>query len=229
VEKVSYWQTDLPGISVILPEYVNMSVTYPYAGAPAYFSTTVTNGGILDGTYDGWCVDVGNVIYTGTEYTAKVISSYDSNGGLAGLVDKPENLEMVNWIINQNFAGTPSLAGGVFTYGDVQRAIWQLVDDQVSANGLGAWSQARVDEILALALTGGAGFVPECGQKLAVVLVPVDIAGTPVTAQITIAQVTIITFPTVCIPVTDGNETAWAAGYDFGGRNWAKYFVYCIN
>ncbi|MDX9930335.1 MAG: thioester domain-containing protein [Bacteroidales bacterium] len=228
VERVTGWQTNLEQVSIILPDYVNMSVSYPYTGASSYFTTTVTNGGILDGTYDGWCVDAGNTIYTGTSYLAEVISSYDETC-LEGIVDNPANMDKVNWVMNQGFVGTPSLSEGDFTYGDVQLAIWALIDNGTSLSGVGPYSQARVDEILALAEDGGNEFIPECGQKLAIVLRPVDATGNPVAAQITIAQVTIITFPTVCVPLTAGDETAWAAGYDFGGSNWAKYFIYCLN
>lgn len=225
VERVTGWKTDLPAVSVQLPEYVTISVSSPVPGGESYFVTTVTNGGILDGTYAGWCVDVGNVIYPATEYTAKVVSSYDTD--LSQVVDKPENLEKVNWIINQNFVGQTASDGSVFTYGDIQRAIWELVDDSVSESGLGDWSQARVDEILALAENIPARYVPECGQEVVVMLVPVNETGQSIPVQKTITQVAVITFPGVCVPETSGSETAWAAGYDFGGPNWAKYFIYC--
>ncbi|MFO7574769.1 MAG: thioester domain-containing protein [Bacteroidales bacterium] len=226
VERVTGWKTHLPAVSVQLPEYVTISVGYPQSGDESYFTTTVTNGGILDGTYSGWCVDVGNAIYPGTEYTAKVVSSYDTD--LLGVVDKPENLEKVNWIINQSFTGQTSSDGTVYTFGDVQRAIWELVDNDVSESGLGEWSQERVDEILTLAENAGDSYVPECGQEVVVLLVPVDgEGGEPIPVQKTITQVAVITFPGVCVPVTKGSETAWAAGYDFGGPNWAKYFIYC--
>lgn len=226
VERVTGWKTDLAAVSVQLPEYVTISVSSPVAGGESYFITTVTNGGIIDGDYAGWCVDVGNVIYPGTEYTAKVISSYDTD--LSGVVDYPHNLVRVNWIINQNFVGQTAPDGTVYTYGDVQRAIWELVDDSVSDAGLGVWSQSRVDIILALAENAGERFVPECGQEVAVMLVPVDHEGVSVPVQKTITQVGVITFPGVCVPVTKGSETAWAAGHDFGGPNWAKYFIYCV-
>ena len=228
VEKVTGWKSDIEGVSVILPEFVRMSVSSPYLGAPSYFTTTVTEGGILDGTYPGWCIDVGNVIYPGTEYHARVVSSYDAAFNLEGQIDKPENLGMINWIINQDFPGSPSSDGTLFTFGDVQRAIWELVDNDVSVSGLGPWSQERVNEIKAEAAGAGEEFVPECGQKIGVILLPVDASGNRINTQITISGITIITLPEVCKPVSSGSETAWAAGYDFGGRNWAKYFVYCV-
>jgi len=229
VKKVTGWVADLPGISTILPDYVQMAVNYPYAGAPSYFTTTVTGGSLLDGTYEGWCVDLGNVINSGTNYTAKVVSSYDSQISTLNLVDKPENLEKVNWIINQNFVGQLAAGGGVITYGDVQRAIWTLVDNEISTNGLGTWTQTHVDEILMGANVGGIDFVPACGERVAVILVPVDVNGNTLNVQVTIAQVTVITIPGTCTPVVSYGETAWGAGPDFGGPNWAKYFTFCVS
>jgi hypothetical protein len=223
------WKTDLPTLDIVLPEYVKMTVSSPYVGSSSYFKTTVTEGGILDGVYDGWCIDVGQVIYPNTGYTAKVVSSYNGDFSGMGLVDKPENLDKVNWIINQNFVGQAASDGKEFTFGDVQMAIWTLIDNELSSSGLGPWSQVRVNEIIEMAESSGEAFVPECGQRVAVVLVPVDQSGNALNVQVTIAQVTIITFPGICKPVVGFEESAWGAGYDFGGRNWAKYFTYCVN
>jgi len=104
------------------------------------------------------------------------------------MVENPDHLDLVNWIINQDYVGEAAPDGlGTYTYGDVQRAIWTLVEDGNSTSGLGAYSQARVDVIVAQATANGEGFVPGCGQFVAVILQPVE----PGDAQVTIAQVTI--------------------------------------
>ena len=51
------------------------------------------------------------------------IIPWDLNGEQPGLFCK------TNWIINQNFVGKSSGCDGAYTYGDVQWAIWQLVDE----------------------------------------------------------------------------------------------------
>ena len=114
---------------------------------------------------------------TPTPFSASVYSSYDpaATSGLGGLIEKPENLDLVNWIIN-NTEG--SLAG--FTVGEIQLAIWQLMDNDPpnadSIAGLNAFfngfDQANVDQIKALAEANGEGFVPGAGEKIAVILVP---------------------------------------------------------
>jgi hypothetical protein len=208
----------LNGLETALPDQVTMSVQYPYSGGPAYFPvTTISGGTLLDGTYEGWCIDTDNVIYQNTDYTANVYSSYED---LTGLVEFPENMDLVNWIINQDFVGQSSPGcGEYYTYGDIQRAIWSLLEDNNSTSGLGPWSQCRVDEILAAALANGEGFVPGCNDLVAVVLAPVN------TNQVIIAQVTLIDVMVPCYPI---DETAWGEGDDFPGKNWAMYFTYTI-
>jgi len=225
VAPVLQWKTSLEEFSLSLPETAVIKVEYPVPGSQSYFKTTITEGGILDGTYDGWCIDVGNVIYNNVDYKTKVISSYDPDLATLGLIDKPENMDLVNWIINQDYPGNPAPDGKVFTYGDVQRTIWLLLENDITESGLGDWSQARVDKILEEAYNSGEGFLPQCDDKIAIILLPDDMAQP---FQITISTVFLTEFPSACEPVCGKTETAWAAGYDFGGSNWAMYFTYCI-
>ncbi|MFO7620548.1 MAG: thioester domain-containing protein [Bacteroidales bacterium] len=225
VSPVLEWKTNLEEFSGLLPETAVMKVDYPVAGSSSYFTTTITEGGIIDGTYNGWCIDVGNVIYSNVDYKAKVISSYDPDFSSLGLVDKPENMVLVNWIINQDYPGKPAPGEEVYTYGDVQRSIWELLENEITESGLGEWSPDRVKTILEEANNNGAGFVPECDDKIAIILLPDDMT---LPFQITISTVFLTEFPSACEPVCGKTETAWAAGYDFGGSNWAMYFTYCI-
>jgi len=207
----------LLGLELALPDQVSMMVQYPYAGAPSYFHTTVNGASVLAGEYDGWCIDTDNTIGNNTPYTALVYSSYEELP--AGTVEHPENLDLVNWIINAGYIGQPSpTCDGNYTYGDVQRAIWTLVEDSNSTSGLGSWSQCRVDEILADAAAFGEGFEPECGDVVAVILIPVN------AVQITIAQVTLID---VGVPCDWQEETAWGFGDNPFGRAWGWFFECC--
>lgn len=231
VGEASGYKADIAALDIQLPSEAKIMVTYPSLTGTGYFSTTVSEGGILDGIYDGWCVDVNNAIYPGVEYTVKVYSSYNQDIGdpSLDLVDYPENLDMVNWIINQHFVGQTSPGGyGIYTFGDVQRAIWELVDATPATSGLGVWSQDRVDEIKEAAASPDTGeeFVPECGQQVAVMLVP-DYEAGQLPVQVTVAQITILNFDLVCLPILTNPESAWAAGLDFGGSSWAKYFYFC--
>ena len=204
-----------------LPIQAILQVQYPYNGAPSYLQSTITGGTLLDGTYNGWCIDTDRSI-TQNPYTVDVYSSYE--GLPAGTVEHPENLDLINWIINQDFVGQPSLCGGNNTYGDVQRVIWTLIDDELSTSGLGQWSQCRADLIIAAALENGEGFVPACNDYIAVVLIPVNPIRDPI-AQITIAQVTFIDLQVECDYA--GEETAWGDGNPFNGNSWATWIHYC--
>jgi hypothetical protein len=217
---VTYAYPVLDDFAVSLPEQVTMSVQYPNAGDPSYFVTTVSGGTILDGVYDGWCIDTDNTIDQNTSFTANVYSSYEA---ISGLVEHPENLDLVNWIINQGFVGQPSPGcTGNYTYGDVQRAIWTLVEDENSTSGLGPYSQCRVNEIVAAAYDEGEAFVPSCGDTVAVILVPVN------GQQITIAQITLIGYPAeVGCEDLWTDETAWGQGGCPFKTGWGSYFQCC--
>jgi hypothetical protein len=221
VERVVGYEPDLDGLAAALPDTVTLKTQFP--GGDSYFNTTVTNGGVLDGIYDGWCVDTDRTINPGTSYTAEVYSSYETLPD--GVVEFPENLDLVNYIINQGWVGQTSGCGGAYTYGDVQRAIWTLVDDANSTAGLGSWSQCRVDEILADAYANGEGYVPggadDCGF-VAVILRPIS-----ANAQITIAQVTLAALPGTCIEITE-DETAWGFGPCQLDKGWGWSFSCCV-
>ncbi len=217
---IGYEPPSMGEFSDTLPATVSMSVQYPYAGGPAYFPVTTVTGDPLTGTYEGWCADTDHVIYQNTVYTADVYSSYEPLP--LGLIEYPENLNLVNWILNQNYVGQPSpFSSGIYTYGDVQQAIWTLIEDTPSTSGLGSWSQTRVDEILADAQANGEGFEPGCGDSIAIILAPIE------GQQVLVAQVTFIDVDLECTPIYQ-TETAWGDGCDFPGKNWATYITYTV-
>ena len=199
------------------------------SGSSSYWLITFNNGQELNGgTYPGWCVDTDHTI-SGTKNVYLVPSYVDDGYGAAVLnpealvwVDNPDNLDLVNWIINQGYVGTLSPGGfGYYTYGDVQKAIWTLIDDSSDAAGLGSWNANRVLEIVTAAEMYGGGFVPTCGQVVAVLLV--DGSGS---IQTTIFQVTFFELGLPCVP-TGMCETAWGAGEQIRpGKNWAMTFRY---
>ena len=213
---------ELDAFAEMLPDVVNMSVVNPYVGAPSYFAEIV-DGDPLTGTYLGWCIDTDLPITEGVIYSADVFSSYELLP--PGMLEKPENLDAINWIINQNFVGKPapvecsSLPGGLplYTYGSVQRAIWELIDNQNSTLSLGPFSTCQKNDIVQDALALGEGFVPSCHQFTGVILRPFD----------PFQQITLIQVEAECAQQCN-SETAWASGKDFPGNNWATYFEYVV-
>ncbi len=118
----------------ILQASVTGSTTFtivnPSADNNAYLGVTIN--GV---TYHGWCVDTQRQTETAPrEYKFSMYLSTDNVP--AGLVDNPENLPIINWIINQNYVGKTSGDGTAYTYSDVQMAIWYFIDDDTSTLGL---------------------------------------------------------------------------------------------
>lgn len=209
---------DLDAFADALPSSVTMKVKYPYNGGPSLFITTTTGGTVLDGQYKGWCVDLDRVIYNNKTYTAKVYSTFESAAN--GFVEKPQNYDIINWIINANYVGRSSMGHGNFTYGDVQRAIWHFIEDQQSTNGLGSWNQYRVDQIIFEATRKGEGFTPKCDDKVALLLVPVNTGGSTI-AQITVIEVLLTDIGMDC----GSHEIAWAGcDLEYPTEEWARYF-----
>jgi len=212
----------MEGLEASLPEEVTIAFTHPGLGfgAPSYFDIAVSGGTVLDGMYDGYCLDLNSGPISGL---ANVYSSYEPLPS-GHRIDNPENLDLVNWIINQGFVGQPSGCGGNYTYGDVQWVIWHLLEDgepdEGAITGLGPWSECRTQEILAAAFANGEGFVPGCGELLGIILIMKE-WGQPM----------LIWIEMPCDEAKD--ETAWGGDYfdtplEFPGKNWAIYFAYTV-
>ena len=180
----------LDEIGAALPGLVSLNVSTAGAG---YFQSTITGGTSLDGTFTGWCIDAQHYITPGANYdTVNVFSRYEplpdsvttaypqpsqTGVGANSNIDKPENLDLVNWVTNDRDGYSDT---------DVQDAIWTLIDD----NPYGC--STACEELVAAAFDNGEGFEPNFleGETLAVILQAVDSTGGS-NAQVTIAQVTI--------------------------------------
>jgi hypothetical protein len=184
---------------------LKFKVTYPSGGSDAYFTPTDVSfdgGTNISFSTDSWCIDTDHVIYQNTWYCAVMYSSFDYPIGLDDTIW--ENLDLVNFILNQGYVGTASPGGyGTYTYGDVQRAIWTLVDPN-STSGLGSWNVDRVNEILADAAAVGAlgdatiSYEPPCDGVAGVVIKPVNCDTGGWNTQLLIAQVLVAEYPAVC-------------------------------
>lgn len=231
----------LDALEYYLPTYpVEMKVKYPQTGDPSYLGMTLDDAGQMDGEYESWCGDVDNFIEHNTWYTSQVYSLHDLDLP-TGLFENPENLDKVNYLINTFYVGkmvSPltsnctlvTTCGGdkppeALTYGDIQVAIWTLVEDILPDNisdfaAILPWSQERVNAILCDVNINGDKFIPTCETNpfllTAFIVVPDD--GT----QLQISSIE--------VPCETAEETAWGDG-KFGSRfpdanNWGKYFLY---
>ncbi|SFS68290.1 hypothetical protein SAMN04487906_1343 [Zhouia amylolytica] len=208
-------ETTAEDITEALPAMVSVCATAKGADAAnSYFDVTIDGESWLAGDYGAWCADVDRSLDAGHCFDADVYASYEDLPD--GIIENPGNIDLVNWIMNQGFLGQASPSGGTYTFGDIQWAIWELLDDaNCSACAfLGDdWSEEKGQEIVDAAMQNGADFMPGCGDYIAVLLVPTD-NSQPI-------------FIPIHIPCKEcGSETAWGDGCDFPGNNWAMYFEY---
>lgn len=215
-----------------LPDTVDF-IAAENQGPNSYLNITVFNGFWLNGTYEGWCLDLDHLIVKNTLYEdAAVYCSYEPVPD--SIVDHPENLDLINWIINYISVGQNSSCGGSYTWGDIQRAMWELIDDTNTYIGLGGnWSQCRADEIVAKALASGEGYEPGCNDYFGVLLKAKNV------------QTILISVPFPCYPPFNGG--AWGYGQNgtycdpdgadgisftdskyYGGSKWGWYFYGCF-
>lgn len=95
----------------------------------------------------------------------------------AGVITRPQNLDMVNWILNQDFDAMDNGdgTGKTYTEAEIQGAIWGLTDNIVFVNSaLG--TKANAQEIHDLARANGEGFEPGEGDIVGLILDPTPAA-----------------------------------------------------
>jgi len=187
-------------------------------GQPSYLDMVLSGNsfysGLGDGGYlDTWCLNPaveieqtldlsgGLPVPNGITYTATLYSSYELNllhPDIKAQI-KEENLDLVNWVLNQDFT-----AHSTYNYGEVQAAIWVLMDgvyrvtdytdpDAIAAGavtavgrGIMAAGDVFYDDVRAIvtaAQSAGEGFVPGNTQYMAVVVDPTDPASPDVHYQ----------------------------------------------
>jgi len=218
--------------------YVNLTPTLPELvefcpttkpGTESYFLVDIAFGDLAGFDIPTWCVDVDKTLNANEDcdIEANVYSSY-GNFPL-GDFENPGNFDLVNWILNQDF-----ISQG-YTYGHIQWAIWELIDDAncVSCtyltNPIGNWlttdpnDVVKGQEIVDAAIAAGDGFEPVAGQNLAIILIPTD----------NTKQSIIIPYPLECEPepscetafgraqtADDGENTCFIDMEDYKFNRW---------
>jgi hypothetical protein len=239
------------GFNFYLPD---SAVTYQvnYNSPSSYFKVNFLNGtgGMLGtGTYEGYCVDADLNIYPPATVTGHIYSSYETlNPALQAAIEHSENLDLVNWVINNFSVGgtvpkysysvpwttaewpfplanfTPLGSNGTITWEDIQAAIWALLEDDAVYY---AWrylpnlTKENAWGIVYAALTapGAEGFVPGCNQKITAILVPDE-----GNIQIITIQPTIIQLEIPCYTCCNDGWADGKYGANFPGTYWATYF-----
>jgi len=169
---------DLEALELSLPDTLRATTTAK-PGVDSYFTLDILDSSLAGTDIAAWCVDQDLSLRAGETLDFAVYSSYETLP--EGEFEFPENFDKVNWVLNQNFIGEASVAGGNYTFGHIQYAIWLLVDDSVCREcsalftpGNETWvsnsevNVAMAQEIVDAAVANGQDFVPGCGEKVGV-------------------------------------------------------------
>lgn len=127
-------------------------------------------------------------------FKSKIEVTMDVRPGDAGVLDPAlfsndvmENLNKINWLLNQNFSSQSNGdtngpgAGQNYTQTEIQHAIWGLSDGDSqfrqpeTVGTVFNGTQENADELLAMALAHGSGFVPGKGDLVTLILDPTDV------------------------------------------------------
>ena len=107
-----------------LPEFVRFRA-FLGGGRAKYRAELLGEAPLKGNGFNAWCLDKQAEVRPGEWYNATVISDWSV---LYDHVDRPENLDLVEWIVLQNMVGKKVYGGEIVQRWHVQQAIWSLID-----------------------------------------------------------------------------------------------------
>ncbi|MFQ8433596.1 SdrD B-like domain-containing protein [Amaricoccus sp. W119] len=168
----------LETIGASLPESGAIVATRDMTSDGDFYNATVSETG--DARFDGlefeavYCLEAPDPI--NFDVRVPVTLHLAEQGSVpAGSVANPQNLDMVNWILNQDFDSMDNGdgTGETYTEREIQGAIWGLTDNIVFVNEtVNDGTTANAQEIYDLALANGQGFTPGEGDIVGIAAVP---------------------------------------------------------
>jgi hypothetical protein len=145
-----------------------------FNGTETFFAIHLSNipseYDVANGTYPGWCVDrTAEMALSPALHEVVLYSSTNPPGKLAS-----QRWDMVNYILNHKQGAIK----------DIQEAIWYFI------NMVGNYSPSTATGIAIVndALANGNGFIPQSGETIAVICVPVVLLPEPLFVQISIIE-----------------------------------------
>lgn len=164
-----------------LPASGNLVLSLDLTGDQLYTAVLSATG---DARFDGktfdvaFCGNAGLPIKTGVN--VPVTFHLGTELTAPNSIKNPGNLDMVNWILNQDF-GSQDNGDGVgktFTEAEIQGAIWGLTDNFLFVNEAipSFGTKANAQEIYDMALANGEGFVAGKGDIVSIILDPTSAA-----------------------------------------------------
>ncbi|MGG7565922.1 SdrD B-like domain-containing protein [Rhodovulum sp. DZ06] len=152
----------LEDVEAIKPDSVEVFVTVQGDGFVVDVASPQNERFSATASTDIYCVDFFGDVPDGILVTAEVFLADANNAALGEFVQNWENLDLVNWILNQDFVSQG------YTAQEVQQAIWNLTDDLFISFYPGA------SEIAAQARAEGEGFEAGEGDLVGLVLAPIE-------------------------------------------------------
>lgn len=155
-----------------------------------YEATVDSEDDRLDGVFaQAFCVNVTEDLVFDQTFEASIYLSVDGASDTDpdnvaalpdGIVANEENLDLVNWILNQGFenvdagthdAGGSTVAGQNYSAVDIQTAIWSLTNEDTFT-----FDSENAQELrdLALSTAEAEGFIPGEGDLVGVILDPIN-------------------------------------------------------
>jgi hypothetical protein len=185
-----------------------VDIAFKYTRIKSYYDLTFSNAGIFNGVQLGWCAD-NNGKPVGFQQ-ATLISSYSSTYNLGLVVPHPENLDLLNYLMNTYY---PSKSFPV-----IQAAIWHLMNGSYSnpSGGINLTSGQMTEylNIIDDVKANGEGFEPG----------PTDYMVILVHSGDRFKYQNVFFLFKKCYM----DETAWGNGVRFTNSSWAMYFMYCV-
>ncbi|MBU2958958.1 SdrD B-like domain-containing protein [Paracoccus sp. 1_MG-2023] len=159
-----------------LPSIGSLVLTRDGALGGDFYGVTLSGTG--DDRFDGKFFDITYCVSAYEPINPNVAVPYnmylaDAASVPTGIVANPQNLDVVNWILNQDFQEMDNGdgTGQTYTEAEIQGAIWGLTDDIVFvSSSLG--TNANAQEIYDMALASGEGFVAGEGDVVGLLLDP---------------------------------------------------------
>lgn len=168
----------LETIKASLPAGGTLVVATDNSPGGDFYTVTISDTG--DARFDGKSFDIAYCVSAYEAIGSNVQIPYSfymasEESVPAGIIAYPENLDMVNWILNQDFASMDNGDGNGKTYteAEIQGAIWGLTDNIVFVQEVyGYGTTQNAQEIYDMAQAQGGGYVPGAGDIVGLILDP---------------------------------------------------------
>lgn len=222
---------DLEALELSLPESVSIRTT-ENPGENAYFTFDILNSNLEATGLEGWCGDVDGYLGVEGPYNFNVYSSY-GDFPAEGNFENPQNMPKVNWLLNQDFIGkVSSISGEVYTYGMMQWAMWELLDDNNCRNCFyltgdvkDGWKQnstaltAIAMELVDAANANGEDYIPGYGEQAAIIYIAPE---RNALNQIIQSVISMVDVPAKEVPCSDCEGKVTELELEFDWRNAKK-------